>query len=267
MVVSGVGADLTDSHLPAGRRKKRPRFADTVVLCGAGPDKRVIVCEIQTSFPSTRQRYRQHGYLANAADFHLRKGILHIITIDPKVARRCGLPFWPGHPDLVLIPIVSGPHNTPLPGAPGAAEFVIELTVLGVLNSNLDLADPATRRSVTETLALPDFELRKEYNELIWTAANTEIHKPLETDMNMSSTIPFVDTALKEGYAQGKSQGKADLVLRQLGARGLAVSAAEEQRIRSCTDAAELDDWGIRVMSAVTTADIFADAKAGERAA
>ena len=54
-----------------------------------------------------------------------------------------------------------------------------------------------------------------------------------------------------EGKVEGKAQGKAEAVLMTLETRGLAVTAAERDRVLACTDLAQLDAW---VRGAVTAA-------------
>ncbi|HEX7668822.1 MAG TPA: Uma2 family endonuclease [Polyangiaceae bacterium] len=54
---------------------------------------------------------------------------------------------------------------------------------------------------------------------------------------------PVLLQALAESQQAGKLEGKLDAILAVLTSRGLAVTKAEEQEIRSATDAAIVDDW------------------------
>ena len=61
----------------------------------------------------------------------------------------------------------------------------------------------------------------------------------------------------QEVYRQGMSQGKADDVLDVLTAKGIPVSDAVRNRIRSCADLDTLHRWLIRAVSATTVDEIF----------
>jgi hypothetical protein len=67
------------------------------------------------------------------------------------------------------------------------------------------------------------------------------------------------DQGITEGKATGKAEGKAEAVLRLLDARRLAPSKEQRQLVTSCTDAAQLDLWFDRAITAGTAAEVFAD--------
>lgn len=297
-------AVLADSHLPvlgisvlrpadlgdpaavrAVRRDARrllrmwPRYADAVVTCGEGADKHVVVCEIQTSKPSPRQRRRQHAYLANAADLGNCDAFLLTLTVSRNVAAACRLPFLPGQPGLEVVPIVMGPDSTPLPGAAGASEFAPELAILGVLNRNLDIRAPQTRRYVLDTIDTHP-EHRGDYAKLIWSVS-PRLRKTLEEEMTIHDEIrarfpvPFLDDAydkgmaegLTQGMAQGLARGKAEAVLNVLTARGIAVPADTNATICACMDLAQLDHWMTAAMTAEKLSDVFVVRSGRRRAA
>jgi predicted transposase YdaD len=62
-----------------------------------------------------------------------------------------------------------------------------------------------------------------------------------------------------EGKAEGLVEGEARSVLRILDARRLAPSEEQRQRVISCTDAAQLDLWLDRAITADTADEVFAD--------
>jgi hypothetical protein len=64
---------------------------------------------------------------------------------------------------------------------------------------------------------------------------------------------------ITEGEARGKAEGEARAVLRLLDARGLALSHEQRQQVTSCTDAAQLDRWLDRAITAGTATEVFAD--------
>jgi hypothetical protein len=68
----------------------------------------------------------------------------------------------------------------------------------------------------------------------------------------------FVEKIHDQGIAEGEARGKAEAILRLLDARGLALSEEQRDQIGSCTDAARLDLWFDRAITAGTAAEVFA---------
>jgi flagellar biosynthesis/type III secretory pathway protein FliH len=62
-----------------------------------------------------------------------------------------------------------------------------------------------------------------------------------------------------KGKAEGEAKGKAEAVLKLLDARRLAPSTEQRQQVASCTDAAQLDLWFDRAITAGTAAEVFAN--------
>jgi Uma2 family endonuclease len=62
-----------------------------------------------------------------------------------------------------------------------------------------------------------------------------------------------------EGLEEGIARGKAEAVVELLGARGLAVSAAERDRILGERDAARLARWMVRAIGCAAVAELFAE--------
>ena len=63
--------------------------------------------------------------------------------------------------------------------------------------------------------------------------------------------------ARKEGEIRGEIRGKADALRTLLSHRGLTLSDDEQARLTSCTDAAQLDRWFLRALTAMSTEDVF----------
>ena len=68
----------------------------------------------------------------------------------------------------------------------------------------------------------------------------------------------FVERIHDQGIAEGEAKGKAEDVLKLLGARGLSLSKEQRQRVTSCTDPAQLDLWFERAITVTTVAEVFA---------
>ena len=67
------------------------------------------------------------------------------------------------------------------------------------------------------------------------------------------------EQGISVGEARGKAEGKAEAVLKLLDARRLAPSKEQRERVASCADAAQLDLWFDRAITAGTAAEVFAD--------
>lgn len=230
-----------------GASTVRPRCADLVVLCGEGKNRYAVVCEVQTSRPSMRQLRRQHTYLALSADGHACRSILLVLTVSRAVAYGCYREHLPGHPGLVIIPVVVGPYNTPLPDDPWSGEFAAELAVLGVLNGNLDMSEQPVRKRVMEIVAAGSAP--KDYCEFIWCVVPAAVRREVEREVTTKYHMPILDKTYK--------QGRADTVLDILAARQIAVPEDIERRIRACTNMERLNDWVAAAATANCLADVF----------
>ncbi len=60
-------------------------------------------------------------------------------------------------------------------------------------------------------------------------------------------------------HDEGIAEGEAKALLRLMSARGLAPSQAQQNRVTSCTDPAQLDLWFDRAVTAATAAEVFTD--------
>ena len=61
-----------------------------------------------------------------------------------------------------------------------------------------------------------------------------------------------------EGFAKGETAGQARTILTILGARGIAVGSETRARIEACTDAATLDHWAVRAVTAASAEEVIA---------
>jgi len=60
-----------------------------------------------------------------------------------------------------------------------------------------------------------------------------------------------------EGRAEGEAEGKREAVIAVLRARSISVDGVTVERIRRCSDVAELDRWLVRAVTAKRATDIF----------
>jgi hypothetical protein len=95
---------------------------------------------------------------------------------------------------------------------------------------------------------------------IILRLASDAARQVLEAMMTTSEyEKTFIERIHDEGIAEGEAKGKAEAVLRLLDARGLAPSREQRDRVMSSSDAAQVDLWFDRAVTARTAAEVFAD--------
>jgi hypothetical protein len=133
--------------------------------------------------------------------------------------------------------------------------------VLAAVTHALDLNDPENQHMVLRTLATVDEDRRRTYTHFIRSAASDAARRALEDLMTRTFKDDFIEAfeakGRAKGRAEGEARGEARLLLRQLEARGIAVTDDARKRITGCTDMEQLETWGIRLFSARTLAELF----------
>lgn len=248
-VPAGASAWMADSNLTS--RLPTELRADAVTVISGDGGKLVVVTEVQQEPPSPSKQRAWPAYLALARVEHKCPAVLIVIAADRGVARSCARPIATGHPGFDLVPVVIGPDTTPPPAA--MAAVTSELTVLGVLTRSLDLDDPETQMTVLADLARLDADRRATYTRLVHIAASASARRALEELMTTVFRDEFVDGLLD----QGKAEGRAEMILRVLAARGLRVPAPLRDQVLACTDASQLAAWGDRAATATTLDQVF----------
>jgi predicted transposase/invertase (TIGR01784 family) len=79
------------------------------------------------------------------------------------------------------------------------------------------------------------------------------------TELIMTLGEELIARGRAEGETRGEVRAKAGAVLTVLTARQISISAAERERIDSCTDVATIDRWIARAATAKSTAEALAD--------
>jgi hypothetical protein len=200
--------------------------------------------------------------------------VKRLICPDPAEAAKCRQLIRTGHPGFDLAPIVID-SNAP-PGFDGAGGPYLTLFAASV--GGIDLASETGARTVLAAMSDPVISAaaRFQLTTIIMRLASEAARQFLEAMMHTSEyEKTFVEElhdqgkaeghvegraeGLVEGKAAGIAEGEARSVLRILDARRLAPSDEQRQRIISCTDAAQLDLWLDRAISAGTADEIFAD--------
>jgi hypothetical protein len=119
----------------------------------------------------------------------------------------------------------------------------------------------ATARASSKTIRVghpgfdltPDPERRAAYTRLIHYTAPPAVRRHLEKLMKTVLRDEFID-----GYIdQGRAEGEARMLLRVIAARGFSVPDDIRERVTSCTDVTQLEEWADRAVVAATLEEIF----------
>lgn len=126
----------------------------------------------------------------------------------------------------------------------------------------------AGQRLVLEAIraANLDEDRLETYTHLIRVATPEAARSDLEVLMATTFKDEFIDRIKAEGRAEGIAEGKAEgtertaaMLLRLLAACGLKVPVSVRDRVLSCTDLSQLEEWADKAMTASTLSDVFPD--------
>jgi hypothetical protein len=163
-----------------------------------------------------------------------------------------------GHPGFDLAPVVI--DSVGPPGRDGAGGSY--LTVFAASMGGIDMESEPGARRVLDAIASTEVSAadRLRMTTIILRLANDAARQILEAMMTTSEyEKTFVERIHDQGIAEGEAKGKAEGVLKLLDARHLAPSKDQRQQVTSCTDAAQLDRWFDRAITADTANEVFAD--------
>jgi len=249
-VPAGASAVMAAGELSSALPKELR--ADAVIVLTGQDARLAVVVEVQMA-PRADKLLVWPAYLSLARAQHKCPTVLLVICPDRPTGRWARRSIATGHPGFDLIPLVIDADTTPLPGPPGSPGPGPELAVLCAFTGAVDLGQDSGRRLVLSVIAAADLdEDRLEtYTRLIRAIASPTARDALEALMTTVFKDDFV-----ERY---KAEGKADMVLRILAARGFDVPRAVRERVLSCTNPAELDSWGEKAVTAAGLAEVFGD--------
>jgi hypothetical protein len=219
--------------------------------------KCAVLVEAQTSAdPETAFRW---PYYATFVRTKYRCPVaLVVVTIDAAVARKARQPIEIGPsscPWMAGSPRVFGPDTEPVITDLATAEKDIDTAIfsalihgrssrigaiLEVLAMALASVDPATASDLVDFIegGLGDTPGREHWRKLMKT-----------------STFPYVSELRAEAMAEGRARDIEQL----LDKRGIAMGAADRERILECRDGQTLDTWLDRVLGVSAIGELFAD--------
>ena len=238
-----------------------------------GPGGRCVVAiEAQTTPDKGGCRFRWPYYAAFLFAKYQLPVVFAVVTNDPAIARDARVPIEIGPskwPWMEAQPVVFGPDTEPVITDVAVAEKDIDAAVfaalvhgksgqidviLEVLHVALASVEPKTITGLVDFIesGLGDTEARKKWRQLMKT-----------------SRFPYVSEVRAEAYTEAYTEAYAEalehrlerdakVVEQVLDKRGIAMTAADRERILSCRDEATIDDWLDRMVTVAAVAELFA---------
>ncbi|WP_046471618.1 RpnC/YadD family protein [Allosalinactinospora lopnorensis] len=232
--------------------------ADAVVTLRTDEAVMSIIVEVQRK----RDHGKRQSWPVYLTTLHARVGcpaVLLVICPDPAVARWCANPIDIGHPDWSLRPLVIGPDAVPVITDPGQAAQSPELAVLSTLTHG-SVSKTEVIDALCTGLAEIDHAQARLYTEYVLTLLSGAARKYMEELMAAETfeyMSEFTQRYVDRGKAEGKAEGKANDIITVLVTRGFQVPDETRERITSCTDLAQLDEWLRRAVTTGTVDGLF----------
>jgi hypothetical protein len=196
--------------------------------------------------------YAWPAYIANLRARHRCPVCLLVITIEDAVARwaRKSIELGPG---TRCNPWVVGPSNMPTITELQDAKEKVELAVLSAIehgqNANIPLAARIASAAIVASADI-DAERSRLYLDLILISLSQSAPEAFEATMN-SLGFEYQSDFARRYVAQGKAEGRAEIILTQLALRFGPVTEAVQTLVRSAPDV-QLGAVAERVLTAQT---------------
>jgi hypothetical protein len=236
-------ADLTDVQ-PAEYR------ADLVVRLHDGASVLGIVLEVQLS-TDPRKRFVWPAYFANLRARLECPVCLLVVTFDEAIARWAAKPIDMGNGNR-FVPLVLRPSGVPEVTDEAQARSDPELAVLSAMAHGKDAdTDKAVQIAVAGTFAVRglDDNRSKMYFDLIFDSLSEAAQRAMQA-MDPQK-YEYQSEFARRYVAQGRAEGRAALVMRQLALRFGPLTQQAETRIAEAS-IEELDEIGERLLTAQT---------------
>jgi hypothetical protein len=251
-----TSAELVDLNLAEYR-------ADVVLALGADPQRphELVIVEAQTEV-SPRKRRSWPQYITGLHARFACDVALVVVALDPAVARWAAAPIDLGRGCCIVTPHVLGRAAIPAITDPEHARRMPELAVLSVAaHAGEPVAEPIALAALAATADL-DRDRDRNYPDFITALLGRAAPKILEKLMATTSENPYISEWFRErwdkAYAKGVARA-AGMLLKMLALKGFTPTAAQRERILSCTDPDTLDAWTDRLLTANTLEEVFTD--------
>jgi hypothetical protein len=226
--------------------------ADLVLFLVHGSHKVLgVVVEVQLGCDEDKS-YAWPAYIANLRARHRCPACVLVIMMDDAVARWAGRSIELG-PGTRCHPWVVGPSNTPAVTELRDAEENVELAVLSAIeygqNRDSPLAARIASTAIVATAAI-DAERSRLYLDLILISLAQSAPRAIEVTMN-SLGYEYQSDFARRYVAEGKAEGRVEILLKLLALRFGPLTDADQARVRVARDV-QINDLAERMLTVLT---------------
>lgn len=161
-----------------------------------------------------------------------------------------------GHPGFVLSPLVLGPEELPVYTDGGTEGVMPEMTVLSAAVHGAGPDGPKVFATMLDALQKIEPEQAKGYIDEVLAVLPKAARRTLEA-MVKTKDGEYKSDFARGYFREGKAEGKAEMILAVLGARGILVPDQIRVRLVESTDLEQLEEWGRRAATADSIEDVF----------
>ncbi|GAA3925421.1 hypothetical protein GCM10023085_03390 [Actinomadura viridis] len=229
--------------------------ADVAVVLEAPDPALAVIVEVQRSRDADKRR----SWPVYLTTLHARlkcPTVLLVVCPDRGTARWSTKPIRIGHPRWDLHPLVLGPDQIPAITDVQQATRDPEMAVLSAIAHGNGPGGEQVLEAVLHVLTSIDPAYRNRYYDLVFVALSEAARTYLEGLMS-AGTYEYKSEFARGYFSEGKLEGEANALLRVLKARGIEVEDETAERIRNCTDAAQLETWIERAVTADSVHELF----------
>ncbi|MGY4980430.1 hypothetical protein ACWCYL_25330 [Streptomyces sp. 900105755] len=254
---AAMNVDLTEIE-PVERR------VDTLLRAETDEGTYLLVVESQGEVDG-RKRGSWPYYLSYLYEKYRCEPVLIVITQSSATARwaaqpiRLGLRGWES---LTVRPLVLGPDNVPVIADERAAVRDVPLAVLSAMTHGRGRNAAAILESLAAALRTIDRDSAAVFVQFVDSCLvdpqAKQMWRDLMTAMQYFWRHPLAEQVREEGREEGRVQERAEMVLRVLEWRGIAVSDSVRERVGACTDLDQLEIWAQRAVHVTDAAELFA---------
>lgn len=254
------------------------RYIDTALWVSTAKGAEFLIIEAQGEPPSKEKIRSWAWYLSFLENKYRMPASLLIVTAKKSTARECrgALSLGPSRrPAMRLDPYVIGPDNMPLITDAAQASEDVVFSVFALLAQRLNPEVKEAMPPLMSALDALDNDTARYYAEFVegglGEGCQREIWKQIMKTMTYGYVSELKQEFREEGLAEGREEGREEgleegrvegesrMLLTVLHARGLNLTDAERERIRTCTDHDRLAAWAVRAATATSMAEVFED--------
>lgn len=242
-------ADLTDLT------PTEYRADAVVVLAAAEVPALAVVVEVQLG-RDPGKRWSWPVYISTLRARLRCPVVLMVLCIDARTRAWCAAPIPLGHPGLVLAPLVLGPEQVPLITDGADLGHSAELVVLSAIAHSTHRDRGKVFSALVTTLESIDRDRGALYYDFVYAMLPEAARKHLE-ELMTAGTYEFQSDFARRYFGQGKAEGKAEVLLSILDARGIDVPADIRSRVTGCSNLDQIEEWVRRALTADSLEDVF----------